>query len=55
MYDTVFGSDKYTMPNGLNRFLNSTREEVIAWIAVMLGISLLCIIVSYIMTHRRKI
>ena len=55
MYDTVFGSDKYTMPNGLNRFLNSTREEVIAWIAVMLGISLLCIIVSYTMTHRRKI
>jgi len=54
-YDTVFATEKYCMPNGTNMYLNDTFEGVVAWLAVMLGISLVCIVISFVCTHRRKI
>lgn len=54
-FDTVFGSDKYTLPNGFNPYLLDTLEGVLAWLAVMLGLSLACIAVSFVCTYRRKI
>ena len=54
-YDTVFATEKYCMPNGTNIYLNDTFEGVVAWLAVMLGISLACVAISFVCTHRRKI
>ncbi len=54
-YDTVFATEKYCMPNGTNMYLNDTFEGVVAWLAVMLGISLACVAISFVCTHRRKI
>jgi len=54
-YDTVFASEKYTSSGGGNPYLSDTLEDVVAWLVIMLGISLVCIVISYICTHRRKI
>ncbi|MBQ8523260.1 MAG: hypothetical protein IJ457_01400 [Clostridia bacterium] len=54
-YDTVFATEKYTYPNGYNIYLSDTLEDVVMWLAVLLGISLACIVISYIFTRRRKI
>ncbi len=54
-YDTVFATEKYCMPNNFNPYLNDTFETFIAWLAVMLGLSLAGIVISYICTCRRKI
>ena len=54
-YDTVFATEKYCMPNNFNPYLNDTFETFIAWLAVMLGLPLAGIVISYICTCRRKI
>ncbi len=54
-YDTVFATEKYGLPNGFNPYLNDTFESFTAWLAVMLGLSLAGIVISYICTCRRKI
>jgi len=38
-----------------NPYLCDSLEAVIAWIATMVGISAVCIAISYICTRRRKI
>lgn len=53
-YDTVFATEKYCMPNGNNMFLNDTFESFTAWLAVMLGLSIAGIVISYVSTCRRK-
>lgn len=54
-YDTVFNSSKYNMPNGMNPYLQDNSEVVLIWLASMLGLSLLCIVISFVLTHKRKI
>lgn len=54
-YDTVFNSPKYNMPNGINPHLLDTLEDVVLWLISMLGISLVCIVISYVFTYQRKI
>ena len=54
-YDTVFNSPKYNMPNGMNPYLQDNFEAVLIWLTSMLGLSFVCIIISFILTHKRKI
>ena len=54
-YDTVFATEKYGLPNGFNPYLNDTFESFSAWLAVMLGLSIAGIVISYVSTCRRKL
>lgn len=54
-YDTVFATEKYNLPNGMNPYLPDNFEAVLIWLASMLGLSLVCVVISYIFTYRRKI
>jgi len=54
-YDTVFNSPKYSLPNGMNPYLQDNFEAVLVWLVSMLGLSLVCVVISYIFTYRRKI
>lgn len=54
-YDTIFNSVEFGLPNGMNPYLQDNYESVMTWLVSMLGLSLICIILSFISTHRRKI
>lgn len=54
-YDTVFNSSKYNMPNGMNIYLSDNFDAVLVWLASMLGLSIVCIVISFVLTHKRKI
>ena len=53
-YDTIFNTPEYIAERGLGHILD-TFEGVMTWIVSLLCISLVCILISYVCTSRRKI